>query len=212
MFEELSALSALSFFQLSSLCHYVSPSEGLMPAKRYLLPSTADYLDEEAFASVYMGYNELKIYLHIEVNTPFQEGSLPDFRKSDSIEFFFDTRDLKEKNIITQFHHHFLFFPEKVEGSLGREITRFRTEDMHVLCEPKSLQVIPFYGEKNYILDIEIPASSLHGYDPTAFKRLGFTYRINRKDMGPQHFGLSSFEYSLEKHPSLWPSLSLIKN
>ncbi|PIS01458.1 MAG: hypothetical protein COT84_02165 [Chlamydiae bacterium CG10_big_fil_rev_8_21_14_0_10_35_9] len=210
MFEELPALSSLSFFQMSALCYHVPLSDNLVTSKKYLLPSTSKYLDEESFARIYMGFNELKILLHIEVDVPFQEASLSDFRKTDSIELFFDTRDLKEKDIITQFHHHFVFFPEKIEGTLGREITRFRTDDMHMLCEPQSLVATPFYGKKNYILDIEIPLSALHGYDPTAFKRLGFCYRINRKDADPQHFGISSFEYAIEKHPSLWPSLSLI--
>lgn len=211
MFEQVPPLSVLSFFNLHVKCHYVEASASVITEKKYKLPSTCNYLQEEEFAKVFIGYNEQKILLHVEVDKPFEECHLNEFRKGDSLELFFDTRDLKDKEIISQFHHHFVFFLTDQQKGMAREITRFRTDEIHPICDPKDLKLQGYFGAKSYRLDIEILSGALHGYDPSQFQRLGFTYRINRKGKEPQHFSVSSNESKIEQHPSLWASLTLEK-
>jgi hypothetical protein len=105
-----------------------------------------------------------------------------------------------------------VFFPLEVQNFHGREITRFRNEDTHRLCHPEDLQVTPDLDDTSYRLSIEIPALCLHGYDPLSFSRIGFTYRINRFEGRPQHFAVSSEEYTIEQHPATWGTLKLLKD
>ncbi|HSX26850.1 MAG TPA: hypothetical protein VLE89_07600 [Chlamydiales bacterium] len=207
LFEDIPALSPVQFFGVTCDCSFIKGS--LKPEKPYLLPSTADMLDEESFADVYAAWNVDKLAFYIAVHRPFQKVGEGDFRRGDSVELFIDTRDLKSKGVVSRFCHHFVFFPVQVQNFLGREVTRFRNEDMHRLCHPEDLQVNADLDEDSYRLSIEIPAHCLHGFDPVSFPRLGFTYRINRAEGPPQHFAVSSDEYTIEQHPATWGTLQL---
>jgi hypothetical protein len=210
MFEDLPSLSPVQFFGLTADSLFIRDS--LKPLKPYLLPSTSDLLGEESFADIYTGWNFEKLCFYIAVHRPFQKIGEGDFRKGDSVELFIDTRDLKTKGVVTRFCHHFIFFPVETQNFYGREITRFRNEDTHRLCHPEDLQVTPDITDDSYRLGIEIPAHCLHGYDPLSFSRIGFTYRINRADGPPQHFAVSSEEYTIEQHPATWGTLKLNKD
>lgn len=210
LFEDLPSFSPVQFFGVSADCFYVEESP-LKPEKSFLLPSTEELLSEEPFADLYAGWNEEKLLFYLVAHTPFQNAQEGDFRKGDSLELFFDTRDLKTKGFISKFCHHFVFFPVEVQNFYGREVTRFRGDDLHRLCHPEDLQVTSQLFEDSYHLSIEIPAACLHGYDPSVFSRLGFTYRINRAGGAPQYFAVSSDEYTIESHPSTWGTLKLQK-
>lgn len=209
-FEDVPGFSAVQFFGVNADCNYIKKS--LKLDKIFLLPSTAELLGEESFADVYMGWNVEKLSFSVVSHVPFQKVEEKDFRKGDSIEFFIDTRDLKTKGVVSKFCHHFVFFPVQVQNFYGREITRFRNEDVHPLCHPEDLQVSTSLSEKGYTLSIEIPALCLHGYDPLSFSRIGFTYRINRTSAPPQYFAVSSDEYVIEQHPATWGTLTLKKD
>lgn len=209
LFEDLPSLSPVQFFGLSCDCIY---SKGAVKADRtFLLPSTSDMLSEESFADVYVNWNVERLAFLVVVHAPFQGVGETDFRKGDSVELFLDTRDLKTKGVVSRFCHHFVFFPAQVQHFFGREVTRFRGEDIHRLCHPEDLQIGVILSDKGYRLSIEIPSACLHGYDPLSFPRIGFTYRINRSGRPPQHFAVSSEEYTIEQHPATWGTLKLVK-
>ncbi len=208
-FEDLPSLSPVQFFGVTCECLYTR--NALKAEKNHLLPSLSDMLAEECFAQVYAGWNMQKLSFLVISKIPLQEVNAADFRKGDSIEIFIDTRDLKTKNSISRFCHHFLFFPAQVQNFHGREITRFHGDDVHRLCHPEDLQVSVSLEKTGYSTAIEIPSACLHGYDPLSFNRLGFTYRINRSQGAPQYFAVTSEEYVIEQHPSTWGTLQLIK-
>lgn len=209
LFEDLPALSPVQFFGLSCDCFYFK--RVFTPEKISLLPSTADLLGEESFADIYVGWNMEKLAFFVSSCVPFQDVDERDFRKGDCVELFIDTRDVKTRGGISRFCHHFVFFPTQVQNFYGREITRFRGDDIHRLCHPEDLQVAVSMDNQSYQLSIEIPSSSLYGYDPLTLPRLGFTYRVNRLGSMPQHFAVSSEEYTIEHHPATWGSLQLVK-
>ena len=90
------------------------------------------------------------------------------------------------------------------------ELTRFRTEDAHVLCDPMALKVQAKSKGSTQVVNLFIPLQCLHGYDPEQFARLGFSYRINRAEGFPQHFSVTTEDYQIEEQPSLWSSLRLV--
>lgn len=200
MFEELPALSPVQFFALSWECPYLK--NGVFKANEdSRLPEVSEFCCEEPFADLFMGWSEEKIAIEARVR---------DRTEEDSIEFFFDTRDLKTKSHISKFCHHFIFTPDQKDWVYGREATRFYSEDMHPLCDPEDLLVSVDSKANSYVLKIEIPSDCLFGYDPRHFPRIGFTYRINRAGGSAQHFAVSSDEFVIEQHPALWGTLKLI--
>lgn len=211
--DELITLTPINFFQLKLTCPYLE--EKTIPPltkplhKRYLLPDTSDLCSEEKFADVYLGWSMDGISLRVEVNKKVEKVILPEITTCDSVEVFIDTRDIKTSGYNTRFCHHFYFLPEAFEGRFAGEITRFRTEDSHPLCDHNDLKALSHLTKKNYALKIFIPTHCLIGYDPTQFKRIGFTYRINRPMDYPQHFSVCSEEFKIEEQPSLWSSIVL---
>jgi hypothetical protein len=211
MFEDLPSLCPVQFFGITADCLFLAKGS-LKADKRYLLSSTSDLLDEDSFADVYVAWNFEKLAFLIDVKSASVKVVEEDLRKGDSVELFIDTRDLKSKGTVSRFCHHFVFYPSEIQGFHGREVTRFRGEDVHRLCHPEDLNVVVRLSSRSYLLGIEIPASCLTGFDPMSFPRLGFTYRINRAGNPPQHFAVSSEEYNIEQHPATWGTLKLVEH
>lgn len=198
IFEEIPELSPVQFFALSWECPYLSKQWKAVPDCK--VPSTAALLNEEEFADLYMGWNEQKIVIEVRVRSR---------SNADSVELFFDTRDLKTKATVSKFCHHFFFSPDPKDGFFGQEMTRFRGEDIHRLADKSDLKVACESDDRSYRMIIEIPAFCLHGYEPRQFQRFGFTYRIQRANLSSQHFAVSSSEFAIEQQPSLWATIHL---
>lgn len=211
--EELPALVPLEFFSIEGSLNYAKsqPSTNILRT-RFALPDTSEWLGEEHFADVGAAWNESGLFVGVFVEKAFGETFYPSFDNGDAIELFLDTRDLKTAGFATRFCHHFLFLPQPVQGIQAQELTHFRTEDVHPLCDPADLQVSQKFAKKSYELQIFIPSHCLYGYDPFSFDRIGLTYRIHRFKGAPQHFSLTSQHFTLEQHPRLWATFKFKKN
>jgi hypothetical protein len=214
MFEEIIPLNPNHFFAIRLRCMAIDEKNEKL-SKKHLLPDLSSFHGDFPFAQVYMGWNKEGVAFLFEIRSPLKESFFPNFQDGDAVELFIDTRDVKTSGYTTRFCHHFFFLPEAVSSESERiqagEITRFRTEDAHPLCDPGSLFVEAKKFREHYALHIFIPSDCLHGYDPEQFNRLGFTYRVNRKGNSPQFFSASSEDFVIEQLPSLWASLILIK-
>jgi hypothetical protein len=190
----------------------VEPYKGFVKSpykKPFLLPNTDVLLDEESFAKVSLSYSSEGLFLSVLVEKAFENVTFPSVEQGDSFECFLDTRDLKTAGSIHKFCHHFVFFPKEIGDKKGCELTKFRGDDAHPLCDSSLLNVETTFKKQSYEMLICIDREALYGFDPHSFNRLGFTYRINRVGGEPQHFNLSSRDYAIEKYPSLWASLKL---
>lgn len=205
----------INFFQISLDCRKINSTSQAPFAlnqkniSRHLLPETGSMTGEICFGDVAIGWSFEGIELYVMVKQPYLKSCYPNYDKGDSFELCIDTRDVKTSGYNTRFCHHFVFLPEAVEGLQGVELTKFRTEDAHELCNPKDLQVKATFKSDYYILQCFIPAHCLSGYDPEQFERLGMTYRINRSSGRPQHFAVVAEDYKFQEQPSLWASLRL---
>lgn len=205
------SLNPVQFFAIACDCHALLKKDQPPLLATHELPSTAPLTGEQRFAKIGMGWHEEGLAFVIQINRAAAYSAYPAVSNGDSVELFIDTRDVKTAGFNTRFCHHFFFLPQKVEGVDRGEITHFRTEDSHPLCDPQTLQCQTQLKKNGIEMKLFIPAQSLHGYDPKQFDRLGFTYRINRADGEPQHFAVVSSDYQIEQQPSLWGSLKLIK-
>jgi hypothetical protein len=178
---------------------------------KFLLPDTSNPCYDDPFATVWAGWSEQGLRFEIDVNSPVKKIAPLNVSDGDSIELFIDTRDVKSGGFNTRFCHHFFFLPESVEGVQAGEITRFRTEDSHPLCDPKDLKIKTSQTSSGYQAEIFIPTQCLCSYDPLEFNRLGFTYRINRANQPAQHFSVVSDDYQIDQNPSCWGTLRLAR-
>lgn len=206
MYENLPNLNVLNFFNLNIDCFKFSTKPKLLN-KKYLIKSFCSLLEEEEFAQCYMAWAEKGLYFIFDINHPFTKAT-SEFKKSDSVEIFIDTRSLKTKGYITKFCHHFVFFAEEVDSHKGMEVTRFSSDDMHKLCDSKDLIVESIIKSKSYLLNIEIPATCLVGFNPQEINQISLTYRVNRFEAPCQDFSISSKEHNIEKSPHLWAKFS----
>ncbi|KAF3363266.1 hypothetical protein PHSC3_000156 [Chlamydiales bacterium STE3] len=212
MFDEgLPDLKLGSFFHLGFDCQFLpfNSWEKSIELKKYLIPDTSFLNLEEPFAQVHMGWNEEGISFLIQSQQAPSKSFFPVISKGDSVEIFLDTRDVKSSGFTTKFCHHFFFLVEPTEGHDRGEITRFRNEDLHELCESTALMLAVTSSSKGYTLKCFIPSHCLFGYDPKEFNRLGFTYRINRLNAPAQHFSVVTEEFPIEQQPALWSSIKL---
>jgi hypothetical protein len=166
------------------------------------------------WAEVFIGWEKKGIRLLICVDGHFHEAQYPNLMEGDSIELFFDTRDVKTAGYPTRFCHHFFFLPERIPYDGGAiqagEMTRFRSDERHELCDPSLLNIEVVKEKKETHVHIFIPSECLYGYDPNLFDRLGFTYRFNRSNGMKQYFSVTDTDFSIENQPSLWASLKLV--
>lgn len=209
---EYTPLLPLHFFSISTECRYCKPSPfPAQLARSCQLSNTSELGLEDSFAKVKLAWNRDGLLAEIDCSASFEKCSYPNIEEGDSVELFIDTRDVKTSGYNTRFCHHFFFLPEPLDGVAAGEITHFRTEDSHSLCDSKKLLVKTEIKRRGYLMSIFIPSECLHGYDPDQFDRLGFTYRINRFDAESQHFSVSSHDFPIEQQPSLWASLKLVQ-
>ncbi len=210
--EALPPLLPLEFFSLKGSLPFVKgkPSSAWMQ-KHCQIGSTQHLLSQEDFASIALGWDEEGLLADLLIDKPFEEAFYPQFSQGDAVELFIDTRDRKSGGFSTRFCHHFLFLPSPVQGISAQELTRFRSEDAHPLADFKDLEIHTTFHKNSYGMQVKIPAHALHGFDPIAFDRLGFTYRIHRYKGSAQYFSSSGEHFSLEQHPRFWASFTFSK-
>ncbi|NGX47617.1 MAG: hypothetical protein K1000chlam3_00996 [Chlamydiae bacterium] len=205
--DQISPILPIDFFAVT---YDLQEGEWNKPLKRkHILPDFSELLYEDPFAKVFLGWNQKGLMCEVHIEKPFEECFFPEVRKGDSVELFIDTRDLKSAGFLTRFCHHFVILPKPIDEVYVREVTAFRTDDRHELCDPQKIGVKGDFQRKSFQLQISLPSECLHGYDPTAFDRLGFTYRINGLGRDPQHFALSSDYFTIETQSSKWASVQM---
>lgn len=206
---ELPPLPPLQFFRIHTEVKYSQNMGGKI--SRFLLPDTSFLLGQETFADVALAWSEKGIQVHVKVEKKFEDACYPKYQEGDAIELFFDTKDLKDVGFPTSFCHHFLILPQKVQEIQAIELSRFRGEDSHPLCDPRLIQVSSEMRSQSFSIDIVFPSEILHGFDPLVYPKLGFSYCIHRPKNSSQYFSASSSLGSLSQHPSFWASCALIK-
>ncbi len=212
-YEQLDPLLPVDFFAVSlQIPKSKTLSAGRLFSKSPALVDLTPYLSEDKFAEVYLTWNEEGIAGRVEFDKAFEHSAFPKFDEGDSVEIFIDTRDMKQAGWATRFCHHFVFLGHEVSQIEAQEVTRFRSDDVHPLCDSSLLHMKTTYGKNSFSLDFVIPTHCLHGFDPTAFPRIGFTYKINRYKGLAQHFSVSSNYFDIMQHPALWSSVRLVED
>lgn len=174
------------------------------------MPNLSDLLAEEPLSSLSLSWSVEGISGLFCIEKPLETCLFPDYMKGDAIELFLDTRDNKKSSFVSRFCHQFVLLGKEVNGVRAQEITKFRLEDTHPLCDPLDIFLEVKEKKESYEVSFTLPKEILHGYDPLEFSRLGFAYRIHRYKGKPLHFPFSSKYFEPLKQPALWASLLLV--
>ena len=130
----------------------------------------------------------------------------------DGLHFCLDTRDVRDVHRGTKFCHRFMFLPggtstEAVPAAFWFPIHRAKghPNPVEVSHFRFSREDIP---EGGYRFSILIPDSTLTGYEPAEYSRLGFHFSVLDSEFGSfdlQH----SPAFPVEEDPALWSTLEL---
>jgi hypothetical protein len=196
--KDLKPLSPAPFFEVRTAASKMDQKRSF---KKGRLPDGTGLTGEGKLGTVSLLWSDVGLFFEVEIKLSLEEG--------DFLDLFIDTRDLKNSNVITRYCHHFIIYPDEEEGI---EVTRFRGDDSHPLAEPSLIRVKTEPKRSSYSFEVTLPKEILYGYDPSEFKRLGLTYRFQKKSGEKMHFNISSDTFHLEKHPALWASVNLIED
>jgi len=179
----------------SPFLHYRLPCQKARDfplTEKHILPNLTYLGQSEYSIPVYMGWSFEGIYFTFAFDRTQFLVEPANIGQGDAIELFFATRDNKNLTYIGRFCHHFVIYPEKVGGMYGKEVTRFRGDEAHDLANPHEIQV-SINQDKD--LELFLPSHCLYGFDPSQFKRLGFTYQIHQEGEEIQQFTLCDYPH-----------------
>jgi len=169
--------------------------------KKHLLPQFCTLVGEEPFADIAMAWSHDGLRVFVDTHEGIiQEGA--------SFELFIDTKNLKTARTTHRFCHHFLFYFERIEGTIAKEVTRVRTEDTHPLCNPEELEVHVEKKKNGSVMELFIPEKCLVGYQPEKGRAIGLSYCLQAGNGRSQHFGVATIQ--MDFYPYLWSSGILV--
>lgn len=199
-FKETNPITPLSFFETRF---------ALRQGKLTKLPHFEYLLAEESFAKVSMHWGDTRFSWRFDVSRAIEECFFPDYKKGDAIELFLNTHPFQGQKSFSVYCYHFLLLPSPDLDCQFYELSKLKGEETRreILSVDKvSIQEKIF--KRGYELELSIPFEELYGMDQK-IKHIGFTYRIFSKQSSPQHFAVSSRNFELESHPSLWAQIEL---
>jgi hypothetical protein len=132
---------------------------------------------------------------------------------SDGVQFWIDTRDVRNVHRAGRFCHSFLFLPSgggsRQDAPLAQLVAINRAKEQPRPVATEKLPVRSQIRAGGYTLDAFLPAEVLTGFEPAEHPRLGFTYVIHDRELGQSTFGVGS-PMPFEEDPSLWTTLELV--
>lgn len=133
----------------------------------------------------------------------------------DALRLCLDTRDVKEARRAGKFCHKFLFFPFVGKTDDAERPRAIWAPINRAKESPSSVDVGEFRlaSERRvdgFALSAAIPASTLTGFDPSDFRRLGLHFSQRDEERGSFDLQLGE-PFPIEDDPSLWTSLEFVE-
>ena len=178
------------------------------------LPDSARLDGKTPWANVRAAWNADGLAVEVEA-----EGSLDALAYDDHSEGLYglrvwvDTRDTRDVSRATRFCHRFDARLSRGSGKFGvgvlfQQRTIARAVADAPMCRADDLTARAEALKRGWRLEMFLPASALHGFDPETNRRLGFTYQVSAPDHEDQFLGVGR-EFPIGENPSLWSTLEL---
>lgn len=215
------AICRRAFFQFEITIGYRAP----MPLidgdvskwdRRYLLPPLVELEGTEPFADVYAAWNEDGLVVAFDVpRRPWPLRSDPSqWWKLDGVRICVDTRDARENRRATRFCHFFYVLPTGGGPRGDRPVVGLhrmsRSREVTPVSDVTAVKAATRQRRSGWGLEVAIPASCLHGWDPVEQPRIGFFYKIKDIYHGSQHLTVDD-ELGWNADPSTWATAVLVR-
>lgn len=178
-----------------------------------LLTDLSSLDGRSSWASVRVGWNPSGLGITVLAALP------PGNSQSDRPEGFadvnlwIDTRDTRNVSRATRFCHRFAAHLTLSRDRKGlsvevnqRPIARAVAESP--MSDPSLISTQTELTRSGWSLEVFLPASVLHGFDPETNRRLGFAYQVSDHLREDQYLGVGR-EFPIGENPSLWATLEL---
>ncbi len=134
---------------------------------------------------------------------------------ADVLRLCLDTRDVKEARRAGRFCHKFLFYPFVGKTDDAERPSAIWAPINRAKESPSPVDVGEFRlaSERRidgFALSAALPASTLTGFDPTDFRRLGLHFSQRDEERGAFDLQLGE-PFPIEDDPSLWTSLEFVE-
>lgn len=206
-------------FRFAAACAHSAKLDSRQPAElpsAYRMPALCELEGQNPFADVRAAWSEAGLAFSVRVEGKrhpcwCRESRLED---SDGVQMWIDTRDTRNIHRASRFCHRFIFLPagggRNLNDPVADQLLVDRARENANPVRPGQLRVTSEKRVDGYVLSAFIPATALTGYNPADHPKLGFTYFIFDRELGPQYFSLGS-EFPFASDPSLWGTLELTK-
>ncbi len=204
---------------LEAMIHPIIPLSYATSRKEFVAKKDKDFLLDipqvTSSTSFSMAWNEDGLFfgIHLPHTGPYTP-EWPKYKNGDAVEVFIDTRNMRGFRLLHRFCHHFVLFPEALEGVSSKEITQFRTEQTRSLALDNSVKLELIQSKRNTQLVAYFPSDVLFGWNVDEIQAIGFAFSCHSSERTalPFSFPLNAKRVSLEQFPYRWATLQLMKN
>jgi hypothetical protein len=178
----------------------------------FLVPDLGGLDGKEAFANVYMAWNDGGLYFALDAKGK-AKCAVDERRplRGDGFQVWIDTRDVRNAHRGSRYCHHFCFWPQADDVAAGgRQFRLRRARAQARLQDAGRFSVASHAHKKGYGMEVHIPADALTGFDPGENTRLGFSYVLKDKTLGRQ-FWTADETLPVSYDPSLWGTAELVR-
>ncbi|MGN6724462.1 MAG: hypothetical protein ACTHLZ_00955 [Tepidisphaeraceae bacterium] len=166
--------------------------------------------------NIYMGWRDEGLYMAAEVFDSYIETvpALGRWWTRDNIEFWLSTRPVSsDQQVYNPYCHQFFYVPEfnVATGQLGTVGQWHRPGDAiadNLIPQPhiqQSTRLLP----GRYVVEMFIPASVLHGWDPHNDPKLAFNLHVRNFQASLDYFWSAPKELTTQVRPDTWGNLIL---
>ncbi len=134
---------------------------------------------------------------------------------SDVLRLCLDARDVKEARRAGRFCHKFLFYPfvgktDDAERPSAIWAPIARAKETPSPVDVGEFRLASERRDDGFAFSAALPASTLTGFDPTDFRRLGLHFSQRDEELGAFDLQLGE-PFPTEDDPSLWASLEFVE-
>jgi len=178
------------------------------------LPDFAEFEQRKSFGELRLAWNNNGLGFSIQVSGKKEAvRSKPENPwESDSLHVWIDTRNTQTIHRASRFCHHFVAIPtpggKKKASAVVQQLQIPRAREESALADPDQLLGRCEQTKDGYLLEVWLPAESLHGFDPDSNSKLGFYYYLRDSELGEQYLSVNQ-EFPFATDPSLWWTLDL---
>ncbi len=182
----------------------------------YKLRGFGELDGRKQFADVRGGWNERGVSFSVLVTGKRQPVWCRESRvdESDGFQIWLDTRATHNVHRATRFCHRFVFLPigagPSYRDPVGDQMLINRARENANPVRPGDLRVRGTLTKDGYLLECCVPATSLTGYDPSEYDKLGFFYAVMDRELGWQTQSVST-QFPIDEDPSIWTTLELTR-